>query len=313
MSIKSVDVIIPTYKPGRKLLLILRKLARQTFPVNQIILCNTEKEYFDSFLEKYWPDGNPLPGNPMVYHIPKEEFDHGKTRAEAVMRSDADAFLCMTDDAVPANDHLVEKLVRTLDRENVAVAYARQLAGAKAGMTESYTRQFNYPDVSMDKSISDVERLGIKTYFCSNVCAMYKREIYDRLGGFIRHTIFNEDMIYAGGAVQKGYTIAYVAGARVFHSHSYSGSQQFHRNFDLGVSQAEHPEIFASVPSEGEGLKMVKETIAYLAKKGKFLKIYDLLVMSTCKYAGYLLGKNYKKLPMSIVKKCTTNPGYFKN
>lgn len=57
-------------------------------------------------------------------------------------------------------------------------------------------------------------------------------------------------MIYAGRLIQEGYAVAYAADAKVIHSHNYSCMQQFHRNFDLGVSQAEHPEIFAGVPSE---------------------------------------------------------------
>ena len=38
--------------------------------------------------------------------------------------------------------------------------------------------------------------------------------------------------------------IAYEAEARVLHSHNYTNMQQLRRNFDLGVSQAEHPEVF---------------------------------------------------------------------
>ena len=52
--------------------------------------------------------------------------------------------------------------------------------------------------------------------------------------------------------------MAYVAEAKVIHSHNYTGRQQFHRNFDLAVSQAQHPEVFEGVPSEGEGIRMVK-------------------------------------------------------
>ncbi|MFR5150572.1 MAG: hypothetical protein ACLTER_14385 [Ruminococcus sp.] len=50
-------------------------------------------------------------------------------------------------------------------------------------------------------------------------------------------------MIYAGTMAKRGYGIAYAADACVIHSHNYSCRQQFHRNFDLGVSQADHPEI----------------------------------------------------------------------
>ena len=53
--------------------------------------------------------------------------------------------------------------------------------------------------------------MGIKAYFCSDVCAAYNRETYNKLGGFIKKTIFNEDMIYAGGLVKKGYKFTTVS------------------------------------------------------------------------------------------------------
>lgn len=144
------------------------------------------------------------------------------------------------------------------------MAYARQLPREDSTPVESYTREFNYPAKSRIKSAADLDSLGIKTFFCSNVCAAYRREIYEELGGFVRHTIFNEDMIYAAKAVEAGYSVAYAADAQVVHSHNYTNGQQFHRNFDLGVSQAEHPEIFAAYPSESEGKRMVKDVTVYL-------------------------------------------------
>ena len=67
--------------------------------------------------------------------------------------------------------------------------------------------------------------------------------------------------------IQAGYAIAYAADAKVIHSHNYSGWQQFTRNFDLGVSHVQYPAVFDGVPPEGEGMKLVKKTAVYLAKK----------------------------------------------
>ena len=64
------------------------------------------------------------------------------------------------------------------------------------------------------------------------------------------------------------------------HSHNYKCMQQLRRNFDLGVSQADHPEIFAQVPSEGEGIKSVKATAAYLKEKGLWKWIPYLIMQS---------------------------------
>ena len=245
------------------------------------------------------------------YHVSKKEFDHGATRHTGAMHSDADYMVMMTQDAMPADDRLLEHLIGALEQENVAVAYARQLARLDSGIIEQTTRQFNYPASSCVKTIDDLPRLGIKTYFCSNVCAMYKRDIYLDLGGFIKRTIFNEDMIYAATAAKAGYAIAYAADAKVFHSHDYSCKQQFHRNFDLGVSQGEHPEIFANVPSATEGTKMVKSTIKIFLKEKRFGVLLYFCVQCAYKYLGYLLGKNYKHLPKWLIMKCTMSQGYF--
>ena len=177
---------------------------------------------------------------------------------------------------------------------------------------EQYTRQFNYPEKSRAKWLADLPELGIKTYFCSNVCAMYKRELYLQLGGFVKKTIFNEDMIFAGGLIQKGYGVAYAAEAKVVHSHNYSAIQQFHRNFDLAVSQADHPEVFDGIRSEGEGIRLVKKSLAYLVKTGHIWLIPQLVIQSGAKYAGYFLGKRYWKLPHRLVMACTMSPWYWK-
>ena len=74
-----------------------------------------------------------------------------------------------------------------------------------------YKRQsFNYPDKACIKGEEQLGTLGIKTYFCSNVCAAYRKNVFESLDGFEGHTIFNEDMIYAAKAVKAGWKIAYV-------------------------------------------------------------------------------------------------------
>lgn len=306
----TVDVIIPLYKPGKELFSLLEKLKRQTVAVGHIILMNTEEKYFEQLT--YGTDFDDRFKNiTSVYHLSKREFDHGKTRRTGVKKSNADYFVMMTQDAMPANEKLLENLLKPLQEEKVAVSYARQLPTEDCRVIESYTRKFNYPDESRIKSQADLETLGIKTYFCSNVCAAYKRSVYDELGGFVKRTIFNEDMIYAAKAIKAGYKIAYTAEAEVVHSHNYTNGQQFKRNFDLGVSQAEYPEVFKDVPSEKEGKKMVSSTLKYLWKEKKKKWIPYFCMQCVSKYAGYLLGKHYRKLPRKLVIKCTSNRQYW--
>lgn len=305
---KTVAVLVPTYRPDKKFSRLLQMLQHQTYPVKQIIIMNTEQSLWNE---------NGYQGIPglEVHHVTKTEFDHGGTRKKGMEYVKTDVCICMTQDAVPADAYLVENLVKALyqkmQEEPIASAYARQLPDKDCRLIERYTRSFNYPEESRVKTEADLPNLGIKTYFCSNVCAAYRMDIYDRLDGFVDQAIFNEDMLYAAQVIDAGYGIAYAADAKVIHSHNYSGLQQLHRNFDLAVSQAQHPEVFASVPSEGEGIRMVKQTANYLKEQRKWHLLPELVYQSGCKYLGYRLGKRYRLLPMPLVRKLTMNPTYW--
>ena len=308
---KTVDVIIPVYKPDERLKKIISRLRRQSYPVNRIILINTGRAYFEqafsqdmSFFEA---------GDIVLRHISEEQFDHGRTRKMAVSISKADYFVCMTDDALPLDRHLIKELTSPLMEGKASAAYARQLAGKEADIVEKFSRRFNYPAVSRIKNSEDFDELGIKTFFCSNACAAYERKTYDALGGFEKHMIFNEDMVYAGRLIDSGASIAYVAEARVLHTHHYTAMQQLKRNFDLGVSQAQFPELFNRVSSQSEGIRMIRGMLGILLKKNEYDKIPSVIINSAFKLAGYKLGKAYKKLPQWLIMKLTMNRNYWKS
>lgn len=302
---RSVDVLIPTYKPDQKCVQLVRRLLKQSVAVHRIYLIDTDTGIFPE--ELYG-----ISDRVLIHRILPEVFDHGGTRNLGAELSDAEILVYMTQDAVPADEYLIERLVEGFEEERVGAVYARQLPSEDCQLIEHYTRGFNYPKTSRLKSAEDLPVLGIKTYFCSNVCAAYRRDVYAQMGGFVKKTIFNEDMILAGKMIQNGWNIYYAADAKVIHSHNYNCRQQFHRNFDLAVSQADHPEIFEGVPSEGEGLRLVKDTAVYLIKIKKPWLILSLVWKSGFKYLGYQLGKHYKKLPRWLVLKCTMNPRYWK-
>lgn len=299
-----VDVLIPVYRPNESLRTLLRRLKRQSVKPGRIILINTE--------EKFWNPKLIYGINCVeVYHITKAEFDHAATRRKAAELSDAEYMMFLTQDALPANNRLIERLLEVFEDKEVAGAYARQLPKKNCNPIECYSRAFNYPEKSFIRTKEDVEKLGIRAYFFSDVCAVYRKADYISLGGFVERAIFNEDMLFAANALEHGKKIAYVAKAQVYHSHNYGNLQYLRRNFDLGVSQAEHPEIFAAVSSEKEGIKLVKRTASYLIGCGKGYEIPKLISNSAFKWVGYRLGKNYQRLPKGVVRRLTSNLGYW--
>ncbi len=303
-----VDVIIPVYRPEDRFYELVELLERQTLPPERIIIMETQAEAAaDRRLEEF------CLSRPGVERCPLKQaaFDHGATRQAGVERSAAKHFVCMTQDALPADLFLLERLLDALERHpEAAAAYARQMPEADCRLIERYTRQFNYPEKEQVRTAADLPALGIKTFFCSNVCAMYRRDIFDGLGGFDSPAIFNEDMVYAAGAIRAGYAVVYAAEAQVIHSHNYTSLQLFRRNFDLGVSHAMHPEVFASVPPEGEGMALVKRTAAFLLRKDPLL-LPLLFFQSAAKYCGFRLGRSYERLPGRVRRACSASPHFW--
>ena len=285
---RKVDVIIPVYRPTEYLMSLFYMLDRQTLKPDRVIVINTEHKYWDAFFEGY----DVLSRYPFIelHHINKEEFNHGLTRNMGVNLSDTDLFLMMTNDAVPKDEHLIEKLARNFDDPSTGISYARQLPHKGCSVIEKYTRGFNYPPERIVKGKNEIKTMGIKAFYASNVCSMYRREVFDRLGGFTK-TDFNEDMIYARRMIESGYMIVYEPEACVYHSHDYSGIEQFRRNYDLGRSHALHPEIFEDIRSENEGIKLVKSTAVYLLKHFMPLHVIKLIYLSGMKFLGYKCGR----------------------
>lgn len=300
-----IDVIITVYKPDEKFRHLVSGLHHQSMPPARIILINTERQYW----REEWIKGLT---EAEVHHVKASQYDHGGTRRMGAELSDAEYMVFMTQDAIPTDERLLEKLYQAMRDEDVAVAYGRQLPHADCNALDAYTRSFNYPEVSRKKTRSDIETMGIKAFFCSDVCAIYRKKDYLELGGFPGKAIFNEDMIFARKALDAGKAVYYAAEAKVYHSHNYTNMQQLRRNFDLAVSQAQNPEVFGGIKSESEGIRMVKSTAKYLVKNGKWYLLPKLVMNSAAKYMGYLLGKNYAKLPKKLVVALSSNKNYWR-
>ena len=141
---ETVDVIIPAYRPGEEFEKLLERLSAQKYPINKILVMNTEKKFW----KETWEQEYPLVE---VQHLTKEEFDHGGTRRQAAELSDAEILVFMTQDAMPADRELIGALVGALaENPQAGAAYARQLPKKDCRFLEKYTRTFNYPETSSE-------------------------------------------------------------------------------------------------------------------------------------------------------------------
>ena len=278
-----ISVIIPALNAEKDLPGLLKALSEQTIQADEIIVTDSESS------DRTWQIAEA--GGARITPVLRKEYDHGGTRDMALRTSEGDIVVFLTQDAVPADSGFLEKLIRPLSEEGVAVVTGRQLPKADATPMEKLVREFNYPAESHIRSEADVEQMGIKAFFCSDVCAAYNREIYLELGGFEHPLKTNEDMFFAAKTLRNGFRVAYAADAQVFHSHNLTLKEQFQRNRIQGYEIERHRELLGNVSQVPEGWKLVRYMSAQLLKKGKLVSFVHFGLDCCARFLGSRSGR----------------------
>lgn len=186
----------------------------------------------------------------------------------ALRESSGDIVCFMTQDAVPADDFYIENLIAPiLTDDRVAVSSGRQLPKDDARRFERLVREFNYGPESNIRTKADIATMGIKAYFATDVCSAYRRGAYIELGGFGK-TNMSEDMLMAAKALNAGYSVAYAANARVYHSHNFTPADQYRRNYAIGRFLEANRQIVSCASEVGEGGRLVKSVSRQLLHEG---------------------------------------------
>lgn len=240
------------------------------------------------------------------------QFNHGRTRQHALgCLGDIDIVVYMTQDAILCDCDSLNKILDPFNDKSVAAVCGRQKPRWQATATEAHARFYNYSSSSYTRSISDVNKFGLKTAFISNSFAAYRVSVLNEVGGFPDDVVFGEDMYVATKMLKAGYQIAYSADACVYHSHDYSLVQEMKRYFDMGVFHANEPWIRKELGgAEGEGLKFVASELRYLLEHS-FWQIPEGMLRTILRYTGFRLGLVERYLPLFFKRKLSMNKGYF--
>lgn len=262
-----ISLVIPTLNAGEEIGDLLKRLLAQTVVPNEILVVDSASTDNTVSIAKEY-------SGVRVLSIERKDFNHGLTRDMALREATGDIVCFMTQDAVPANDKFVENLIAPiLSDGEIAISSGRQLPKADARRFEQLVRAFNYTDVSYVRSKADVSKLGIKTYFATDVCAAYRRSQYLELGGFGK-TNMSEDMLMAAKAINAGYKVAYAANAEVYHSHNLTLKEQYRRNYAIGVFLETNMDVVKCESEVGEGSKLVKSVSKSLISEGNIPELF---------------------------------------
>lgn len=277
------QVIIPIYYPDEKFIELLGMLKKQSIKQISVLI-------IDSASNKKWQkhtDGL----NIRIKDIDSRDFNHGGTRQMAVdMCHDKDIFIFMTQDAVLADEYAIENLVKAFDNKQIGCAYGRQLPHKDANLFASFARLHNYPAEGYIRSFEDRKKYGMKAVFSSDSFAAYRKSALKQVGGFPVNVVVSEDMYVTAKMLMHGWNVAYVAEAKVYHSHNYSMWQEFKHYRDIGRFHRQEKwirEIFGE--AEGNGKRFVMEEVRYFVNNS-CIALLEMLIRDAMKFLGYRMG-----------------------
>lgn len=301
---KKIQVIIPIYKPDHKLIVLLKKIKEQSIrDIPVLIIDSGSNDEYKNEIKNM---------NCLVKKIDVKTFNHGGTRQMgADMFPDKDIYIFLTQDAILADTKAIENIVKVFENSKIGCAYGRQLPYLKAGVFATHARLFNYKDMSYVYSLKDKEKYGMKTAFCSNSFAAYRKKALDDVGGFPMNIILSEDMYVTAKMLMNKWLVSYCAEAKVYHSHDYTIWQEFKRYFDIGVFHARETWIRNTFgKAEGEGKKYVISEVKYLIEKNIML-IFPMIVRDAMKFLGYRLGMKERFISKYIKRKISMTKNFW--
>ena len=103
-----IDIVIPVYKPGSEFSDLIKRLMQQTVVPEHIFIMQTIRDESEIMVQS-------MDERIRIIPVMQSEFAHGGTRALGMDKSTAEFVLMMTQDAVPADPFLLEKLSEVLE------------------------------------------------------------------------------------------------------------------------------------------------------------------------------------------------------
>lgn len=280
----SYSVIIPTLNAEKTIAPLLDVFFAQLIPPVKILVVDSASNDKTAAIaaEK----------GAEVIIIPREEYDHGKTRDFALRQTDTPFVIVITQDALPVgNDCTSLLLAPMLDDPDVAVVGGRQQAYPTARYAEKVVREYNYPNQSRVWSAEHITELGIRAYLISDVFAAYRISAYEAVGGFDYPILTNEDMLITQKFLEAGYKVAYSADAVVLHSHDFSLRQQFKRNYIVGQTMVRYKERFRNNEELGEGISLALYVLKRLLCAGKICECFSFSLDCAARLLGNRMGR----------------------
>lgn len=219
-----VTVFLPTWNAGARLSDVLAAVKSQRTQ-RRVVLRATDSSSTDGTREVLERHGA------AVERIEQREFDHGATRGRAIVSSETELVVLLTQDARPLDEDWLEELLAPFEDPRVAGAWSRQVPrpGCHPFQRANLALHSDHDRPRVVEPLSRAEwdaatpadrlaRLGF-----DDVSSAVRRSAVERVP--FPRTPFGEDMLWARAALLAGWRLAFAPRSRVEHSHDLTWSE----------------------------------------------------------------------------------------
>jgi rhamnosyltransferase len=223
--------------------------------------------------------------------ITSAEFGHGRTRNLLASLAKGEVLLFLSQDAEPASELWMRRLLQPLRDARVAGAYARQIPRSTADPLMRFFLERTYGPRPAWRRLSGSANVSIDDIFFSNVSSAIRRDVW-QLHPFRDDVVMSEDQYWAFDVLSAGFDVAYVPEAQVYHSHNYSLPILFRRNWQSGASLRG---LIADTPAAiaGRGVSYILDQARFLVLDGRAHWLPYMLVYEATKAAGFSMGMRF--------------------
>ncbi len=303
-----VSVVIPVKNAAPYLPALFSALrAQRPVPPDEIVLVDSMSSDETRDIAASYPEARV---------VPIERFSHGRARNLGARAARGEIVVLMTQDAVPADENWLARLLEPFADPAVAAVYSRQVAREDANPMERYFLLSHFPPGPMlRREKKDNAEPSLQNVFFSNVSGAVRRELLLK-HPFDERLIMSEDQQLSRDLIEAGYTVVYQPASAVIHSHNYTLLLCVKRYFDSVYSLTQIFPSHGFKTSVAMGRAYIGNELRYIAKTAPSWLPYYVLYTGA-KALGTMLAHVGERIPRWLLKKISlhsyywdqTNPG----
>ena len=258
---RRIAIVMPTCNAGPGLDGVLSAIRAQVGPFQSEIVA-IDSGSTDGTVDRLKRQGG------RVLSVAAGEFNHGKTRNDALREIDGEYAVLLVQDAIPASSTWLATLVHPLlDDPSIAGTFARQVPRASASrVTAHYLARW----VAAAPEPRTVGPLTREVFERMSPADRHSACAFDNVCSCIRLSVWNdhpfpatpigEDLEWARDVLLAGYKLSYVPDAVVEHSHERSIAYELQRTY-LVHQRLEALFGFTTVPTIGSLVRSIATTV----------------------------------------------------